>query len=172
MIERKRRNDFVRKRELDLLRKLRRDGLTPEQLAVLGSSSGMADTETRADESELVAEPGMKARIDEIEQQMASHVIAATAPTAPATLPTPRENWLRQQRERQRDAAGFAESDAFARSMADTIIDASLLDEAALPASVRRRCSAGADVASGPGQHRVGGRGDRDRHTIPSSTRR
>ena len=76
MIERKRRNDFVRKRELDLLRKLRREGLTPEQLAVLGSSSGMADTETRADEPGLVAEPGMKARIDEIEQQMAAHVIS------------------------------------------------------------------------------------------------
>ncbi len=59
MIERKRRNDFVRKRELDLLRKLRREGLTPEQLAVLGSSSGMADTQTRSDEAELSAQPDM-----------------------------------------------------------------------------------------------------------------
>ena len=30
MIERKRRNDFVRKREFDMLRKVRREGLTPE----------------------------------------------------------------------------------------------------------------------------------------------
>jgi len=30
MIERKRRNDFVRKREFDVLRKIRREGLTPE----------------------------------------------------------------------------------------------------------------------------------------------
>ena len=32
MIERKRRNDFVRKREFDVLRKVRREGLSPEQL--------------------------------------------------------------------------------------------------------------------------------------------
>jgi len=36
MVERKRRNDFVRKREFDTLRKLRREGLSPEQLAALG----------------------------------------------------------------------------------------------------------------------------------------
>ena len=35
MIERKRRNDFVRKREFDMLRKVRREGLTPEQVAAL-----------------------------------------------------------------------------------------------------------------------------------------
>ena len=39
MIERKRRNDFVRKREFDVLRKVRREGLSPEQLAALGGSS-------------------------------------------------------------------------------------------------------------------------------------
>ena len=39
MVERKRRNDFVRKREFDMLRKVRREGLTPEQLATLGGSS-------------------------------------------------------------------------------------------------------------------------------------
>ena len=33
MIERKRRNDFVRKREFDMLRKIRREGLTGEGLA-------------------------------------------------------------------------------------------------------------------------------------------
>jgi hypothetical protein len=38
MIERKRRNDFVRKREFDVLRKVRREGLTSEQLAALGGS--------------------------------------------------------------------------------------------------------------------------------------
>ena len=38
MIERKRRNDFVRKREFDMLRKVRREGLSSEQLAALGSS--------------------------------------------------------------------------------------------------------------------------------------
>ena len=39
MIERKRRNDFVRKREFDMLRKVRREGLSGEQLAALGGSS-------------------------------------------------------------------------------------------------------------------------------------
>ena len=43
MVERKRRNDFVRKRELDMLRRIRREGLTPEQLAALGSSSSRMD---------------------------------------------------------------------------------------------------------------------------------
>ena len=35
MIERKRRNDFVRKREFDMLRKIRREGLSGDQLAAL-----------------------------------------------------------------------------------------------------------------------------------------
>ena len=39
MIERKRRNDFVRKREFDMLRRVRREGLSPDQLAALGGSS-------------------------------------------------------------------------------------------------------------------------------------
>jgi hypothetical protein len=45
MIERKRRNDFVRKREFDMLRKVRREGLSPEQLATLGGSSRLDDSE-------------------------------------------------------------------------------------------------------------------------------
>ena len=69
MIERKRRNDFVRKREFDMLRKVRREGLSSEQLAALEGSS-------RIDDSESKPEPGarpdgaVKAKIDEIEQQM------------------------------------------------------------------------------------------------------
>ena len=47
MIERKRRNDFVRKREFDMLRKVRREGLSPEQLAALGGSSKVDDSEAR-----------------------------------------------------------------------------------------------------------------------------
>ena len=45
MIERKRRNDFVRKREFDMLRKVRREGLSSEQLAALGGSSRLDDSE-------------------------------------------------------------------------------------------------------------------------------
>jgi ABC-type transporter Mla MlaB component len=69
MIERKRRNDFVRKREFDMLRKVRREGLTSEQLAALGGSSRLDDSEARID-SGAKADIGVKAKIDEIEQQM------------------------------------------------------------------------------------------------------
>jgi hypothetical protein len=47
MIERKRRNDFVRKREFDMLRRVRREGLSPEQLAALGGNSRLDDSEVR-----------------------------------------------------------------------------------------------------------------------------
>ncbi|MFN0186773.1 MAG: hypothetical protein ACKVQR_23415 [Aquabacterium sp.] len=70
MIERKRRNDFVRKREFDMLRKLRRDGLSPEQLAALGGSSRIDDSEAKSPDSRSAKPEGVKAKIDEIEQQM------------------------------------------------------------------------------------------------------
>ena len=96
MIERKRRNDFVRKREFDMLRKVRREGLSPEQLATLGSSSRIDDSEARQSESAAARpEGGVKAKIDEIEQQMVGGAFAASsrrssgffnAPTEPAVL--------------------------------------------------------------------------------------
>jgi len=71
MIERKRRNDFVRKREFDMLRKVRREGLSPEQLAALGGSSRLDDSEARLTDSRAARpDSGVKAKIDEIEQQM------------------------------------------------------------------------------------------------------
>jgi hypothetical protein len=70
MIERKRRNDFVRKREFDMLRRVRREGLTPEQLAALGTSSRLDDSEPRASMMPTARPAGVKAKIDEIEQQM------------------------------------------------------------------------------------------------------
>ena len=73
MVERKRRNDFVRKRELDMLRRIRREGLTPEQLAALGSSSSrMDEVERLSDNSKIDSkiDPGVKAKIDRIEKQM------------------------------------------------------------------------------------------------------
>jgi hypothetical protein len=70
MIERKRRNDFVRKREFDMLRKVRREGLTSEQLAALGGSSRIDDSEAKLPDSGAKADQGVKAKIDEIEQQM------------------------------------------------------------------------------------------------------
>ncbi|WP_088286542.1 STAS domain-containing protein [Ideonella sp. A 288] len=70
MVERKRRNDFVRKRELDMLRRLRREGLSPEQLAALGGSSRIDDTDVRVSETGIRQDIRVKAKIDEIEQQM------------------------------------------------------------------------------------------------------
>ncbi|MEP7058409.1 MAG: hypothetical protein ABI809_11625 [Caldimonas sp.] len=70
MIERKRRNDFVRKRELDMLRSVRREGLSGEQLAALAGSSRLDDSEPRLADSGARQESGVKAKIDEIEQQM------------------------------------------------------------------------------------------------------
>ncbi len=71
MVERKRRNDFVRRREFDMLRRVRREGLSPEQLAALGSSSRLDDSDRGAE-----TQPGhhgsgnVKAKIDAIEKQM------------------------------------------------------------------------------------------------------
>ncbi len=70
MIERKRRNDFVRKREFDMLRRVRREGLSPDQLAALGTSSRLDDSEPRSPEGPFASPTGVKAKIDEIEQQM------------------------------------------------------------------------------------------------------
>jgi hypothetical protein len=70
MIERKRRNDFVRKREFDMLRRVRREGLSPEQLAALGTSSRLDDSEAKLTENAAARPDGVKAKIDEIEQQM------------------------------------------------------------------------------------------------------
>ena len=96
MVERKRRNDFVRKREFDMLRKVRREGLTPEQLATLGGSSRIDDSEARPSQSAgTKAGGGVKAKIDEIEQQMVGDGFGpsvrrstgfSNAPTEPAVL--------------------------------------------------------------------------------------
>jgi hypothetical protein len=83
MVERKRRNDFVRKREFDMLRRVRREGLTPEQIAALGGSSRLDESDARPSDLSGKADSGVKAKIDEIEQQM-------VGPSAPASLPPSR----------------------------------------------------------------------------------
>jgi hypothetical protein len=101
MIERKRRNDFVRKRELDMLRRIRREGLTPEQAAALANSN-LDDGEGRSSRPSGLADGTVKAKIDAIEQQMvgvappsrpaplpANAASRAGAPTAPANLRVP-----------------------------------------------------------------------------------
>jgi hypothetical protein len=69
MIERKRRNDFVRKREFDMLRKIRREGLTGDGLAGLEGLSHLDDSEVRNPDGAR-ADAGVKEKIDAIEQQM------------------------------------------------------------------------------------------------------
>jgi hypothetical protein len=79
MVERKRRNDFVRKREFDMLRRIRREGLTPEQLAALGSSPSRLEDSDRISEPNSKIDLGVKAKIDEIEQQMVGEGFASTS---------------------------------------------------------------------------------------------
>lgn len=78
MVERKRRNDFVRKRELDMLRRIRREGLTPEQLAALASSPSKLGDDGSLSETNSKIDLGVKAKIDEIEQQMVGETFATT----------------------------------------------------------------------------------------------
>src|SRR3989344_5512130 len=84
MIERKRRNDFVRKRELDMLRKIRREGLSPDAALALGSVSNL-DPESRP-QSGARSDIAVKAKIDEIELQMVG-VSARPTPVTPPILP-------------------------------------------------------------------------------------
>jgi hypothetical protein len=78
MVDRKRRNDFVRKRELDMLRRIRRDGLSPEQLVAMGSATSQLDEGERGSELNSKIDLGVKAKIDEIEQQMVGDAFAPT----------------------------------------------------------------------------------------------
>ncbi len=97
MIERKRRNDFVRKREFDMLRKVRREGLTEATVGMLEATSNL-DDDGRPDLAHRSNIDGVKAKIDEIEQQMvgetggmrrsASFFNAPTQPAGLADAPT------------------------------------------------------------------------------------
>ncbi len=121
MIERKRRNDFVRRREFDMLRRVRREGLSPEQLAALGSSSRLDEDSDRGVETQ----PGhhgsgnVKAKIDAIEKQM---VGGGTRPT-PLQAANPRD-----------DAAISTSPAVMGRAMNHSLPPSDLDDEDLLPA--------------------------------------
>ena len=70
MVERKRRNDFVRKREFDMLRRMRREGLTPEQLAAIGTSTRLDDTGMAPPDGAARLQDGVTAKINHIEREM------------------------------------------------------------------------------------------------------
>ena len=86
MIERKRRNDFVRKREFDMLRKLRREGLSPDQLGALGTSSRLDAADSRQTDMGTHPAGGVKEKIDEIEQQMVGETLAPSSRGASSYL--------------------------------------------------------------------------------------
>ena len=93
MIERKRRNDYVRKRELDTLRRIRREGLSADQAQALTMQSSRMDenTEARSTQSS-VQSSGIKAKIDAIERQMvgaSSGVHAGGVQAGSGTPPKP-----------------------------------------------------------------------------------
>ena len=136
MIERKRRNDFVRKREFDMLRKVRREGLSPEQLAALGGSSRLDDSEARMLDNGAKPDGGVKAKIDEIEQQMVGDTYSGAmrrvpdfynAPTQPAAMqahappasrpaPLAREGWVVDSDDMPRSAPAAAPAEAVVNS--------------------------------------------------------
>ncbi|RRD56021.1 hypothetical protein EII20_12655 [Comamonadaceae bacterium OH2545_COT-014] len=96
MIERKRRNDFVRNREFDMLRKVRRREITAGQEGVAHASFYVSSLPASTDDRARTLE-----KIDEIEEQMSSTwfkrkdapssavSVPASAPSAPATRSVP-----------------------------------------------------------------------------------
>ena len=132
MIERKRRNDFVRKREFDMLRRVRREGLSPEQLATLGTSSRLDDSEARLPETRPRPD-GVKAKIDEIEQQMVGDAgfsstgrgrgLGAYAPAPEVAPPAPAARAPMFELESQQASTGAARTSA--RTSAGTSAQAS-----------------------------------------------
>ncbi len=96
MGERRKRNDFVRKSEFDMLRRVRREGLTGEQAASLGVSTRFDDSVSPDKEgSPGLSENSVTAKIDAIERQMTDAEPTTrnrhptgfyNAPTAPAVL--------------------------------------------------------------------------------------
>jgi hypothetical protein len=94
MIERKRRNDFVRKREFDMLRKIRREGLPADGISALAGSSNLDDSDPPRQPETARADAAVKAKIDEIEAQIEGETAAARRSTTSAlpssfyTVPT------------------------------------------------------------------------------------
>lgn len=90
MLERKRHHDFVRKREFDALRRLRREGLSPERLAALEPDSAWGEgpgSPPGGLASRPLAEPAVKAKIDAIERELTR--LPGPAAGASTLLPLP-----------------------------------------------------------------------------------
>lgn len=87
MIERKRRNDFVRRQELDLLRQVRRQGLTGDQVRTLQREEGTEASGYEATEQDALPATELRRRIDGIERDMAYEDTVAQIRTVPLSLP-------------------------------------------------------------------------------------
>lgn len=106
MVERKRRNDFVRRQEFDLLRQIRREGLTGEQIRAIQREHGDETSGYQPTEQGALPASEVRRRIDGIEREMSyedtvvnTRALAlqpadrpsggprATTATAPATAP-------------------------------------------------------------------------------------
>lgn len=87
MIERKRRNDFVRRQELDLLRQVRRQGLTGEQVRAVQREAGVEASGYEATEQDALPATELRRRIDGIERDMAYEDTVAQTRTMPLSLP-------------------------------------------------------------------------------------
>ena len=90
MIERKRRNDFVRRQELDLLRQIRREGLTGDQIREMQRAEGFEPSGYQATEQGALPPAEVRRLIDGIEREMSYEdtvVNTRALPIAPGSKP-------------------------------------------------------------------------------------
>ena len=90
MIERKRRNDFVRRQELDLLRQIRREGLTGDQIREMQREEGFEPSGYQATEQGALPPAEVRRRIDGIEREMSYEdtvVNTRALPISPGSKP-------------------------------------------------------------------------------------
>ena len=81
MLERKRRNDFVRKQELDLLRQIRRAGLNAAKLQALREGKPITTVNPAAEGTDPAAQTKLVEQIDQLEQEL--------VPEGPGTTRSP-----------------------------------------------------------------------------------
>ena len=90
MIDRKRRNDFVRRQELDLLRQIRREGLTGDQIREMQRAEGFEPSGYQATEQGALPPAEVRRLIDGIEREMSYEdtvVNTRALPIAPGSKP-------------------------------------------------------------------------------------
>jgi anti-anti-sigma regulatory factor len=155
MIERKRRNDFVRKREFDMLRKLRRR----EAMGAPGSAEGSARPSFF--QSSMPSKPDDRAmtlkKIDEIEAQMSmqwwktKHAGAGGASTNSGAISSfPNSDMPNQSPDYPNGAGGKAGQNnlAYARTVADELTNALAASAAKLSAQRAASAAAAAPLAA------------------------